>query len=193
VYVCENVPDTESRHHGRNLRDNALITLGLRLGMLRFSMCQLKFTDITRRDRMTFVKKGGDTHTIPLDDVSRTALRAWLDWLADHDVKAGFVFRSLGRQSVGGTVSIGDCLTPDGLYRTLQERARKANLTDLRPHAFRKTFLAWAKQVGAKPGQIAATTGHKSDSVGDDSGVTSPPAHMMLPPWSEKLKRSEGS
>src|SRR5262249_42875485 len=28
---------------GRDLRDNAIITLGLRTGMLRFSMCQLMF------------------------------------------------------------------------------------------------------------------------------------------------------
>lgn len=171
---------------GRDLRDNALITLGLRTGMLRFSMCQLKFADVGPL-QLTFVKKGGEKHVIALDDVTRDALAAWTDWLRQHGIDDGRVFRSLGRQRVdpNNDASIGDQLTPDGLYRALRERARQAGLKDLHPHVFRKTFLAWAKEVGAHPGQIAAVTGHKSDAAGDD-GVTTPPANMLLPSWSAK-------
>jgi integrase len=80
-------------------------------------------------------------------------------------------------------------LTPDGLYRALRERARQAGLKDLHPHVFRKTFLAWAKEMGAQPGQIAAVTGHKSDALcedGEDKNVTTPPANMVLPEWTAK-------
>lgn len=173
---------------GRDLRDCALITLGLRTGMLRFSMCQLKFGDIDQ-SMLTFVKKGGETHTIQLDDVTRTALTAWIDWLHGQGIKSGRLFRSLGRQRVdpNSDAAIGEQLTPDGLYRAIGERARKAGLKDLHPHVFRKTFLDWAKEVGAHPGQVAAVTGHKSDATGSD-GVTTPPANMLLPVWSKKLK-----
>jgi integrase len=176
---------------GRDLRDNAIITLGLRTGMLRFSMCQLKFEDVTRKGALTFTKKGGEQHTIALDDVTHAALRAWLDWLDEHGQKNGSLFRSLGRQRVSpkDEVVIGDQLTPDGLYRALRERAQKAGLADLKPHAFRKTFLAWVKQAGAKPGQIEEVTGHKSDGVGGDSSDTAtPPANMLLPDWNKNLK-----
>ncbi len=171
---------------GRDLRDNALITLGLRTGMLRFSMCQLTFKDVGAL-QLTFIKKGGEKHVIQLDDVTRDALGAWMDWLRQHSIEDSFVFRSLGRQRVdpNNDAAIGDQLTPDGLYRALRERARQAGLKDLHPHVFRKTFLAWAKEIGAHPGQVAAVTGHKSDAAGDD-GVTTPPANMLLPAWTAK-------
>jgi integrase len=174
---------------GRDLRDNALITLGLRTGMLRFSMCQLKFDDIDL-PHLTFVKKGGVKHAIRLDTVTTHALRAWMRWLKERDITKGCLFRSLGRQRVGpsSNAAIGDQLTPDGLYRALRERARKAGLDDLHPHVFRKTFLAWAKEVGAQPRQVAAVTGHKSDAVGDDSNGTgiTVPANMLFPAWTGK-------
>jgi integrase len=175
---------------GRDLRDHAFITLGLRTGMLRFSMCQLKISDLKGKN-LTFVKKGGETHVIMLDDVSRIALETWVDWLREHGVKNGLMFRSLGRQRVDPRdgAAIGDQLTPDGLYRALRERARQAGLKDLHPHVFRKTFLAWAKEMGAQPGQIAAVTGHKSDAIcenGEDKNVTTPPANMVLPEWTAK-------
>jgi integrase len=178
--------DTCNGTRARDLRDAALITLGLRTGMLRFSMCKLKITDATKH-QLTFEKKGGERHTFMLDDVTREALSTWTDWLAEHDVTDGPLFRSLGRQRVGGTtVAIGDQLTPDGLYRALRDRAWQAGFDDLRPHVFRKTFLAWAKYEGATPGQIAAVTGHQSDAVGDGSDVTTPPANMRLPPWTRR-------
>lgn len=176
---------------GRDLRDNALITLGLRTGMLRFSMCQLTFDDVNPL-QLTFIKKGGEKHVIQLDDVTRDALEAWVGWLRAHHIDDGRVFRSLGRQRVdpNNDASIGDQLTPDGLYRALRERARKAGLKDLHPHVFRKTFLAWAKEIGAHPGQIAAVTGHKSDAAVATDGVagsrTTPPANMLLPAWTAR-------
>lgn len=176
---------------GRDLRDGAIITLGLRTGMLRFSMCQLHVDDVETRTRMlTFTKKGGERHVIKLDDVTYAALRAWMDWLVAHGEEGGFIFRSLGRQrvSLDDDVSIGDQLTPDGLYRALQQRAKEAGLGDLRPHVFRKTFLAWVKRAGAKPLQIEAVTGHKSDGIGDSDGVAEPPANLLLPSWDDDFK-----
>jgi len=190
VQTCAGV---DGRPKARDLRDCAIITLGLRTGMLRFSMCQLKFADVTKAGMLTFEKKGGNRHAIALDTVTHDALTAWIDWLATHDVEDGYVFRSLGRQRVRSAevredVMIGDHLTPDGLYRALRERAKQAGFMDIRPHVFRKTFLAWAKRAGAEPGQIAVVTGHKSDGAGDDSGVTDPPANMLLPPWTKNLR-----
>lgn len=175
---------------GRDLRDNAIITLGLRTGMLRFSMCQLVFEDVEPRPSgtaLTFTKKGGGRHTIVLDDITNAALRGWMDWLIARDEDKGYVFRSLGRQRVrpDDDVSIGQQLTPDGLYRALQQRAKEAGLGDLQPHILRKTFLVWVKRAGARPQQIEAVTGHKSDGIGDNDGAGEAAANLLLPGWDE--------
>lgn len=181
---------------GRDHRDRAIITLGLRTGMLRFSMCQLQFEDVEtakKVTRITFTKKGGERHTITLDKVTQAALDEWLTWLVDHGIQDGHVFRSLGRQRVhrGDEQIVGDQLTPDGLYRALRDRAISANLLNLRPHVFRKTFLTWAKKAGAAPSQIEAVTGHKSDgtSIDGDNKETgnTTPANLLLPPWDGDL------
>lgn len=178
---------------GRDLRDCAIITLGLRTGMLRFSICQLRFEDLRNKPSLsfpslTFTKRGGDRHTILLDNVTYAALQTWIDWLTTHEVHDGFIFRSLGRRRIRkGNIPIGDELTPDGLYRVLHERAKQARLDGLTPHIFRKTFLAWCALVNAKPGQIEAVTGHKLDGAGGSEWIVTLPANMLFPTWDEDL------
>lgn len=152
----------------RGWRDLAIITLGLRTGMQRASICALQIDDYKPRSgKLTFIKKGGDSHTIALDPETLSALERWIDWLKTKGVTSGSMFRSLKRSHISDETPIGEKLTADGLYRALQQRAKAAGLADLSPHVFRRTFTAWAKQAGASPSQIAAVTGHKA--VGDDS------------------------
>lgn len=140
----------------RDLRDHAIVVLGLRTGMLRFSMCQLQFEhlNLSRTPKLTFIKKGGELHTVKLDPDTYSALQAWVDWLGMHDINSGFVFRSIGRERIqpdfgtgNASVTIGDKLTPDGLYRALKVRAVMAGLDDLSPHVFHCTFVAWAQRA----------------------------------------------
>lgn len=173
---------------GRDLRDHAIVTLGLRTGMLRFSMCQLRMKDCDLASvncrQLTFTKKGGASHTILLDEVTADALQQWIDWLTRHTETTAedHVFRSLGRQrvSVKDAISIGDYLTPDGLYRAIQLRAARAKLSSLSPHIFRKTFIDWAMRVGASREQIAVVTGHKSDAAHNEA-ANGLPANFLLP------------
>jgi integrase len=171
----------------RDRRDMAIVILGLRTGMLRFSMCQLQLDDLAG-DEMTFVKKGGERHTFMMDPAIQAAFAPWIEWLRHRGIEAGPMFRSIGRErsdsargAPRGSTPIGKGLTPDGLYRALQQRAKRARIADLNPHMFRETFLTWAVKAKAKPHQIAMVTGHKSDGeipVGlhrDD-----PPANMLI-------------
>lgn len=162
----------------RDLRDMAIVVLGLRTGMLRFSMCQIQLDDL-RGDQMTFVKRGGERHTLKMDSQIQEALAPWLIWLKRSGVQGGSLFRSLGRKRSDGKFDIGKSLTPDGLYRALQQRAKRADIADFNPHVFRKTFLAWVTEKGAQPHQIAMVTGHKSD--GTPEGSKDPPANTLIP------------
>jgi len=163
----------------RDLRDMAIVVLGLRTGMLRFSMCQIQLDD-RRRGRLTFVKRGGERHTFKMDKHIQAALGPWVAWLDRCGVQSGPLFRSLGRKRSDGRFDIGKSLTPDGLYRALQQRAAHADIVDLNPHVFRKTFVAWATAEGAQPHQIAMVTGHKSDGA-VPKGMKNPPANMLIP------------
>jgi integrase len=170
----------------RDIRDRAIITLGLRTGMLRFSLCQLKLDDIDS-GTLTFVKKGGRKHIISLDHCTVVALTAWTDWLASNGVTSGPLFRSLSRPTARSLaigqprVEIGGLLTPDGLYRAFKLRAEYAGIDDLNPNIFRQTFIEWSKKAGASASQIAAVTGHKSD--GNENNREGPPANFLLDGW----------
>lgn len=180
----------------RDLRDRAMIVLGLRTGMLRFSMCALKIKDLdgSAAPTLTFTKKGGDRHKIHLDATTYEALRPWIDWLDSQGEGAGLLFRSLGRPRVtrdGDVVEIGNKLTPDGLYRILQQRGNTVGLTDLSPYVFRTTFKRWAKRVGALPPQIAMVTGHRSDAEGELPEPGAVAANLLLPNFDVPNLRGE--
>lgn len=165
----------------RGWRDIAIITLGLRAGMQRASICALQIDDFKlKAQTLSFIKKGGEVHTIALDPETLFVVERWVGWLKSKDVTTGPMFRSLGRSHISDETPIGRMLTADGLYRALQQRAKSANLDDLSPHVFRRTFTTWAKRAGATPSQIAAVTGHKP--IGDDeTSDDTRPANFLIP------------
>lgn len=166
----------------RDVRDAAIIVLGLRTGMLRLSICGVRIEDV-QDDRLTFTKKGGSRHTILLDPATRDALAPWLYWLRQRGVVTGALFRRLGRTQLDGKVPIGERLTTDGLYRTVRFRAQKAKIKEINPYTFRATFIKLAYNCGAKPHQIAAVTGYRTDARGSTETEPATPANFLLPDW----------
>jgi len=169
----------------RDLRDAAMIVLGLRTGMLRFSMCLLDFNDLgwetvsgkTIIEQLTFTRKGGERHTIKLDREMRKALTPWVEWLANRGITSGPLFRALSRPRNDGRIAVGEGFTPDGLYRMLRRRAERARIPDadkINPHVFRSTFLVWAQKAGAEPYQIAAVIGGKTEDSAGHGHVLAP-------------------
>ena len=174
----------------RDLRDTAIITLGLRTGMLRFSLCQLKIEDLVG-DTLTFIRKGGHKQAIKLDPCTLEAIANWRGWLSSVGITTGALFRNLSRVTARSVVAgqprveIGDQLTPDGLYRALKLRAKYAGIEGINPHVFRRTFLEWAKKAGATGEQLVAVTGHKADGNGILEGKPSKVqfANFLLKSW----------
>lgn len=179
-----------TRQRPRDLRDAAIIVLGLRTGMLRFSLCLIDLNDLGWRtaralkkpvlSELTFTRKGGERHTIKLDRETRRALMPWIEWLTSRGITTGPLFRALSRPRNDGRIAVGnEGLTPDGLYRMLRQRAERAGIADadkINPYVFRSTFLVWAQKAGAEPSQIAAVIGSKADGSVEDG----PPANMLI-------------
>jgi integrase len=172
----------------RDLRDAAIIVLGLRMGLLRFSVCLLDLSDlgwetVSKKpivEQLTFTRKGGERCTIKLDREMRRALTPWIEWLANRIITSGPLFRALSRPRNDGRIAVSsERLTPDGLYRMLRQRAEHAQISDadkIHPYVFRSTFLAWAQKAGAEPYQIAAVIGGKAEGSAGDG----PPANMLI-------------
>jgi integrase len=142
----------------RDLRDMAIVVVGLRTGMLRSSLCSIQIEDVTD-DTLTFIKKGGAHHTIKLDKAMRAAVTPWLVWLKNEGITSGSLFRSISRQRLDGTFDLFHGLTPDGLSRAAKIRAGHAQIKGFHPHTFRHTFTSWAKKADAEPHEIAAILG----------------------------------
>jgi integrase len=148
-----------------DLRDFALVSLGLKTGMRRFSMAGIQFEDFGR-DRTRgypFVEitlKGGNRHQVPLAGIAVEAMTPWKRWLGRANIRSGALFRSLTRPGLRGQVSVGDAISDQGVYKALRKRAAQAGIEGFSPHIFRHTFVTWAKSAGVPDHEIAAVTGH---------------------------------
>lgn len=164
-----------------DLRDYAMIYLGLRTGMRRFSMAGIHFEDfgVDRRTDTRYVEiaiKGRRRHRVPLAPATVAAMQPWLTWLRAHGVTSGPLFRSLAKQRVAATKESyvsAQALSGDGLYKALMARAKLAGIADVfHPHTFRHTMVSWCQRAGLSNAQIAAITGHLPGSRVLDSTYT---------------------
>jgi integrase len=171
-----------------DIRDKAIAVLGLRTGLRRAGMCDLKIEDLKGR-RLHARIKGGRDIDIVLDDETLTALREWLSVLRSAGENSGPLFRSVSRSALDGTTNIGERLTTDGLYRALKARAKLAGIPNFYPHVLRHTFVSMAVEAGVPMHRIREMTGQKSDDIvklytHDLRGETDPVA-SHLPAFSD--------
>ena len=159
-----------------DVRDFAIVTLGLKTGMRRFSMTGIHLSDFGRDRKLghqtvEITLKGGKRFRVPLASAAIEALRPWKGWLTKAGVKGGPLFRSVSRPDMRGDVTIGTALSDEGLYKALKKRAEKAGI-EFYPHLFRHTFVTWCKEAGMSDYDIAAVTGHVTGSGGNTSTVS---------------------
>lgn len=147
-----------------DVRDKAIAVLGLRTGLRRASMCDLKIDDLKGRKLKARIK-GDRENEIIIDDETLTAIKEWLAVLRTADISSGPMFRSVSRSSLDGTTNIGENLTTDGLYRALKARAKAAGIPNFYPHVLRHTFVAMAVKAGVPVHRIREMTGQKSDDI----------------------------
>lgn len=158
-----------------DLRDHAIVLLGLYTGMRRMSIVS---ADLARFvDHGTFVTlnvqlKGGSHYDVPLD------ARAWVQTQAYRAALAAAhpgvprtrplfpAIRQLrptidaprGQREVSA-----HAMTEDGVYRALAKRADVAGLPTFSPHLFRHTFATWCRADRVPDYLIEVVTGHKSN------------------------------
>lgn len=149
------------------LRDRAMILLALRTGFRRQEVVDVTFERVNGRQKtVTVIAKGGNLHTVEVDDEAWAALNVWIGWLRKHDIREGAVFRSL-RPSCDPREPfyIGDSLSPMGFTKLLAGRGEAAKIGHVHPHQLRHTFTALALDAGVPMWRVQKVLGHRSPEM----------------------------
>lgn len=151
------VIDTTAHDRPPDVRDRAMITIGIRAGLRVSELVNLAWP-MLHENAITYTIKGGRTHRIVLDPESLAALHDW----GEISGRKGRIFRSL-RPKLDGTYAMGAGLTRQGMHKILAARAEAAGLSrHIHPHLLRHTFITWALRAGVPPHRIMLITGHKN-------------------------------
>ncbi len=187
-----------------DLRDRALIIVGLETGMHCVSLAGMRLEAIKRCRAGHYVvpvpiKGSKEPFAVPLSDVALAAIEPWRAWLRSQKIVEGPVFCALvkGVARSGKLVyePAGDALSRVAIYKIITRRAKKAGLRNISPLLFRRSFIAWRAQAGLAPYKIAAITGHKITNLvgtGDlgrhiDIAAVGAEARQSTPLWLTKL------
>jgi integrase len=154
--------------HGRSgldVRDRALLGLGLTTGMRHGALFRLDRGDIEKQRRRRTARiylKGGSEHVVPLSDEAWSYLQPWLKWAPAVAWQGGpspagplFVeLRGYGRLAYRSIAAV------------VARRGVQAGLGALEVHELRHTMITQARLAGWAPWEIAAVTGHVVDLEG---------------------------
>lgn len=149
----------------KDLRDRALLVLGLRTGLRREGIQRIDFEDFQNPTHVQVTLKGGRKHILELDEETIEALDGWIGYLLEQKIKTGPLFRSFERRTIQDrdqhTERVSkNRLTLAGIYWIIVERGKQAGLSDVHPHILRHTFVSVARDLGIPDWEIAKTTGH---------------------------------
>ncbi|RME58037.1 hypothetical protein D6779_07330 [Candidatus Parcubacteria bacterium] len=132
-------------------RDQALIAILVDAGLRASEVCNLDRKDLsTARHSLLVHSKGGNTDQIFLSNFCIAYLEKWLAVRPEADTDALFI-------SIGGTRPH-TRLTPRGLRIILRKRGKQANVPDVHPHAFRRSFATLRLKAG-QPSRIVQILG----------------------------------
>jgi integrase len=124
-----------------NVRDRAIILLGLRGALRREEMTKLVWANL-RGNALTVHGKGNHVDEVQLDQIITVALEAWRQITRPKPTDPIF-FKA--RQSIGAPRK---ALTPDGIYKILKKRAAEAHVNNFSPHTLRHTCATMMAENG---------------------------------------------
>jgi integrase/recombinase XerD len=147
----------------RDLRDRAIITVGIRTGLRASELAGLNWGMIDGREA-TVAAKGRKAHTVVLDDECLERLNDWATWLESQGYSLrGAVFRGVSMLGIDNQYRVSRRLSRQKLWEAVAARGRQAGLRrPVHPHLFRHTFISWALEAGVPPQRVMIMTGHRS-------------------------------
>ena len=119
----------------RGIRDYAIIALLLDTGLRAGELCQIKVSDIDFLNRtIPIIGKGGGHEQVYFSQKCQDALQNWIEVRSTIEIKSEKLFIAIGGLTPGKEI------TTRGLRSIVQKIGRKANVENVHPHAFRRSF-----------------------------------------------------
>jgi site-specific recombinase XerD len=149
------------------LRDRAIMSVGLQVGLRRAEIAALTVGDLRQNrglDALRVVRKGGRREALAINPQTAARIRAYLE-LAGHGADHGDpLFRPL-RGNAKAHDPAGR-MDPDGIDRIVRRYAAAIGLTrGYSAHSMRATFITTALENGAQLEDVQKAAGHRDPST----------------------------
>ena len=149
------------------LRDRALLSVGLQVGLRRAEIAALKVSDLHQNrgfDSLRVIRKGGRKEALAINPQAAQRIRAYLD-LAGHATDPdGPLFRPLKHN--GKRQDARRPMSPDNIDRIVRRYAARIGMErGHSAHSMRATFITTALENGASLEDVQKAAGHRDPST----------------------------
>ncbi len=149
------------------MRDRAILSVGLQVGLRRAEIAGLSVGDLHQNrgyDALRLTRKGGRRDALAIHPQAAQRVRAYLDLAGHGDDHAGPLFRPL-RGNTKPHDAAGR-LDPDTIDRLVRKHAAVIGLArGYSAHSMRATFITTALENGAQLEDVQKAAGHRDPST----------------------------
>jgi integrase/recombinase XerD len=159
--------DAPSEDTVAGLRDRAILSVGLQVGLRRAEIAALKVGDLHRNrgyDSLRVSRKGGRRDALAINPQTATRLRAYLEASGHGADVDGPLFRPLKHNGKRQDERRG--MDPDAIDRVVRKYAIELGLDrGYSAHSMRATFITTALENGAQLEDVQKAAGHRDPST----------------------------
>ena len=159
--------DTPADDTLEGLRDRAILSVGLQVGLRRAEIAALTVGDLHQNrgyDSLRVIRKGGRRDALAINPQTAARVRAYLEQAGHADDMGGPLFRPLRHNGKQGQDR--RPMHPDTIDRAVRKHAAIIGLTrGYSAHSMRATFITTALENGAQLEDVQKAAGHRDPST----------------------------
>jgi integrase/recombinase XerD len=145
------------------LRDRAILSVGLQVGLRRAEIAALKVGDLHQNrgfDSLRIVRKGGRRDALAIHPQAAQRIRGYLEAAKHGEDLEGPMFRPLRKNKRNQEMR--RAMHPDAVDRVLRKHARAIGLDrGYSAHSMRATFITTTLENGASLEEVQKGAGHR--------------------------------
>jgi site-specific recombinase XerD len=159
--------DTPADDTIEGLRDRAILSVGLQVGLRRAEIASLKVGDLHQNrgyDSLRVVRKGGRHEALAINPQTAQRIKTYLEGAKHAGDLEGPMFRPLRRNRKNQQAR--RAMNPDAIDRVVRKFAGKIGLERAySAHSMRATFITTALENGAQLEDVQKAAGHRDPST----------------------------
>ena len=149
------------------MRDRAILSVGLQVGLRRAEIAGLSVGDLHQNrgyDALRLTRKGGRRDALAIHPQAAHRIRAYLDQAGHGNDQAGSLFRPLRGNAKAHNPA--GRMDPDAIDRLVRKYVAAIGLTrGYSAHSMRATFITTALENGAQLEDVQKAAGHRDPST----------------------------